>query len=321
MNTDKPVPKKTFIRAPDCVPLTMAQKIRLALKGGVLSPIYLLLAYYYHVPGLQLRGKCARLGLRLLLTRKAPLAYRTVYSFFFWPMDSVRHFEFDFMWRMLADTPIQHYLDVSSPRLFPTLLLRRHRTMSAEFLNPDAKDLAITTALIKSSGLSDRCHFHNCLIGEAPFAPESFDVITSISVVEHIPQDTQAIQKMWTMLKRGGRLLLSMPCAAEALEEYIDQNEYGLLEPDKNGFIFWQRFYDPLLLQERIFSITGQPNCQMVYGEKKAGAIINNTQHKRADPKYPLWREPYMMGQEYGYFKSIADLPGQGVVAMEFIKR
>jgi len=232
----------------------------------------------------------------------------------------VRYFEFDFMWRVLADVPIQHYLDVSSPRLFPTLLLLKRRNISVELLNPDAKDLAVTKDLIKSIGLSGRCHFYNCLIGEASFAPESFDVITSISVVEHIPQDTQAIQNMWEMLKRGGRLLLSVPCAAVTSEEYINQNEYGLLEPDKNGFVFWQRFYDQLLLQERIFSITGQPNRKIVYGEKKPGAIINNTRRKRADPKYPFWREPYMMGQEYGYFKSIADLPGQGVIALEFVK-
>jgi SAM-dependent methyltransferase len=315
----EPVPKKTFISVPDHVPLTTAKKIKLALVSGVLSPIYWLLAYYYRVPGLQFRAQCVRLGLRLLLNRKAPIA-NTIYSFFFYPMDSVRYFEFDFMWRALANAPIQHYLDVSSPRMFPTLLLLRQRTLSAELLNPDTKDLEVTTDLIKASGLSDRCHFHNCLIGEAPFAPESFDVITSISVVEHIPQDTQAIQKMWAMLKRGGRLLLSVPCAAETSEEYINKNEYGLLEPDKSGFVFWQRFYDTLLLQERIFSITGQPNRKIVYGEKKAGTIINNTRRKRADPKYPIWREPYMMGQEYGYFKSIADLPGQGVIAMEFVK-
>jgi SAM-dependent methyltransferase len=315
----EPVPKKTFIRVPDHVPLTMAQKIKLALVGGVLSPIYWLLAYYYRVPGLQFRVRCARLGLRLLLNRKVPIA-DAVYSFFFYPMDSVRYFEFDFMWRALANAPIQHYLDVSSPRMFPTLLLLRKRALSAELLNPDTNDISATTALIKASGLSERCHFHNCLIEEAPFAPESFDVITSISVVEHIPQDTQAIQKMWAMLKRGGRLLLSVPCAAETSEEYINQNEFGLLEPDKSGFVFWQRFYDQQLLQERIFSITGLPNRKIVYGEKKAGALINNASRKRADPMYPIWREPYMMGQDYGYFKSIADLPGQGVIAMEFVK-
>jgi SAM-dependent methyltransferase len=320
MSTAEPVPKKTFISVPDYMPLAMAQKMKLALVGGVLSPIYWLLAYYYRVPGLQFRGQCAMLGLRLLLNRKGPIAYSTIYSFFFWPMDSVRYFEFDFMWRALANTTIQHYLDVSSPRMLPTLLLLRQRTLSAELLNPDSKDLTLTTALIKASGLSDLCHFHNCLIGEAPFAPESFDVITSISVVEHIPQDTQAIRKMWAMLKRGGRLLLSVPCAAETSEEYINQNEYGVLEPDKSGFVFWQRFYDQPLLQERIFSITGQPHRKIVYGEKKAGTIIENMRRKRADPKYPAWREPYMMGQEYGCFKSISDLPGQGVIAMEFVK-
>jgi SAM-dependent methyltransferase len=320
MSMAEPVPKKMFITVPDLVPLTTAQKIELALAGGVLSPIYWLLAHYYGVPGLYLRRNCARLGLRLLLNRKAPIAYSTIYSFFFWPLDSVRYFEFDFMWRALANTPIQRYLDVSSPRMFPALLLLRQRNLSAELLNPDIKDLTVTMALIKASGLSDRCHFHNCLIGEAPFAPESFDVITSISVVEHIPQDTQAIQKMWALLKRGGRLLLSVPCAAESSEEYINKNEYGLLEPDKSGFVFWQRFYDTSLLQERIFSITGQPCRSIVYGEKKAGTIIEDTRRRRADPKYPVWREPYMMGQEYGCFRSIADLPGQGVIAMEFVK-
>jgi len=320
MSMDDPVPKKTFISVPDRALLTKAQRIKLALIGGVLSPIYRLLAYSYRVPGLQFRGNCDRLGLRLLLNRRAPIAFSSVYSFFFWPMDSVRYFEFDFMWRALSNIPIKHYLDVSSPRMFPALLLLRHRTLSAELLNPDTKDLAVTIALIKASGLADRCHFRNCLIGEVPFAPESFDAITSISVVEHIPQDAQAIQKMWAMLKPGGRLLLSVPCAVETSEEYINQNEYGLLEPNKNGFVFWQRFYDSILLQERIFNITGQPNRKIVYGEKKAGIIINNTRHKRADPKYPIWREPYMMGQEYGYFKSIDDLPGQGVIAMEFVK-
>jgi ubiquinone/menaquinone biosynthesis C-methylase UbiE len=320
MSMVESVPKKTFIIAPNRATLTKAQIIKLALTGGVLSPIYWLLSYYYHVPGLQLRVKCSRLALQLLLNRKAPISYYTIYSFLFCPMDSVRYFEFDFMWRALDNVPIQHYLDVSSPRLFFTLLLLQRRTLSAELLNPDIKDLTLTEDLIKSSGLSNQCHFHSCLIGEAPFAPESFDAITSISVIEHIPQDTQAIQKMWALLKRGGRLLLSVPCSAETSEEYINQNPYGLIEPDKDGFIFFQRFYDLQLLQERIFSITGQPYRKIIYGEKKAGSIINNARQKRADPKYPSWREPYMMGQEYGYFKSVADLPGQGVIAMEFIK-
>jgi hypothetical protein len=35
---------------------------------------------------------------------------------------------------------------------------------------------------------------------------------------------------------------------------------------------------------------------------------------------YPFWREPYMMAVEYQSFSSIDELPGEGVVMLEFIK-
>ena len=35
---------------------------------------------------------------------------------------------------------------------------------------------------------------------------------------------------------------------------------------------------------------------------------------------YPFWRESLMMGKEYRDFERIRDLPGLGVVVMEFVK-
>ncbi len=237
-------------------------------------------------------------------------------------MDSTRYFEFDFAWRALANVPIQHYLDVSSPRLFPLILLSKKRAMTAELINPDSNDLNTTINLVRASGFDARCRWRDCLIESAPFAPGSFDVITSISVVEHIPQDTLALQKMWMLLKFGGRLLLTVPCAAEASEQYIDYDAYGLLAPDAQGFVFWQRFYDESLLRERIFSVTGEPIQSVIYGEKIAGSFLKNAERKRAEffTTYPFWREPYMMGQEYACFESVDALPGEGVIAMEFVK-
>ncbi|MCX6983437.1 MAG: class I SAM-dependent methyltransferase [Lentisphaerae bacterium] len=292
------------------------------MVGSILSPTYWLLAHRNRVPGLQVRLHCAFLGLSLLYSHKAPVSYVTVYHLLFWPMDSTRYFEFDFMWRVLIsiDT-VERYLDVSSPRLFPILVSSKKRKLKADLINPDTKDLAITANLIRAIGLTDRCRWHNCLIETAPFETESFDMITSISVMEHIPQDTPAIKRMWDLLRRGGRLLLSVPCAAEASEQYINRNEYGLLEPDEKGFVFGQRFYDLPLLQERIFSVTGPPNRYAIYGEKIAGSFLQNAERKRTDPQYPYWREPYMMGEEYRYFEGVSDLPGEGVIAMEFIKR
>jgi len=198
--------------------------------------------------------------------------------------------------------------------------MHKKREMNVDLINPDAKDLAETTSLVKASGLEDRCHLHKVLIEEAPFEPESFDVITSISVVEHIPQDMQAIQKMWDLLKPKGRLLLSVPCAAQALEQYINVNSYDLLAPDERGYVFLQHVYDETLLQRRIFSVTGLPTRVVIYGERQVGALRRNLDRKWSDRSYPYWQEPYLMSQDFMKFDSLTDLPGEGVIMMEFVK-
>lgn len=314
---------RTFLHVPVTqLPPARFQKLARQLAGAFLTPVYWLLAHRYHTPGLRFHRLCAEFGLRLLFKRAAPISLGWSYQFIFEPMDSTRYFEFDFAWRALEPFIFQSYLDVSSPRLLPLLLLWKKRVSSAELINPDTHDLETTQNLADASGLANRCHFRDCVIGAVPFALESFDLITSISVVEHISEDRQAIQKMWALLKPGGRLLVTVPCAAQTSEQFVDHNEYGVLEPDKTGFVFFQRFYDPTLLQERILSVTGPPNQMRVFGEKVPGAFQKNAQQKRMEhfTRYPFWREPYMMGQEYTYFDSVANLPGEGVIAMEFVK-
>jgi SAM-dependent methyltransferase len=312
--------KKIYLQVPARVQSTKAQRLKRALVGSILSPAYWLLASRYRVPGLFFRVYSALLGLRLLYSGHSAIPYSTIYQLLFWPINSTRYFEFDFIWRALGSGPMRRYLDVSSPWLFPIHLMDKKRELTAELVNPDRKDLSVTADIVRASNLENRCNVHCCLIDAVPFDAESFDVVTSISVVEHIPQDKQAVRKMWELLRSGGKLLLSVPCAAEALEQYISYNEYGLLEPDGKGFVFWQRIYDPTLLQERIFDVTGQPRRCAVYGEKKAGFLLRLGNRKMMDPHYPHWREPYMMGQEFRLFDAIADLPGEGVIAMEFVK-
>ena len=125
---------------------------------------------------------------------------------------------------------------------------------------------------------------------------------------------------MWNLLKAKGRLLLTLPCAAQSSEQYIDRNEYGLLTSDEEGYFFFQRLYDQKLLEERIFSITGGPRRQVIYGEKFPGTLRKNLDRKMGDPSYPHWREPYMMGQDFCYFKDLSELPGEGVIGLEFEK-
>jgi SAM-dependent methyltransferase len=237
-------------------------------------------------------------------------------------MEAVRYFEFGTAWSWVAGLPGPlRFLDVSSPRLFPLLLLHRRKDLQADLMNPDPPDLAITREWVEALAVGSRCTLHASTVSEAPLAPGTFDLVTSISVLEHIPEphDLEALDRMWTCIRPGGRLVLTVPCAREALEEYVDLNEYGLLVPDEEGFVFGQRFYDESTLRERVFARVGVPVRSAILGERVPGTAFADRDRKilgRAD----LAREPLAAATEYARFPSLEALPGVGVIALEFKK-
>lgn len=311
---------RTIVHVPERLRLSAFAAAIHALKGFFLVPVYWLLSSFLGVPGLRLRTASFMLGLRALVAPRRTLSPRSIFHLLFMPMESTRYFEFDFAEQMLAHRPVQRCLDISSPRLLPLSLLNRCPEMIADLINPNPDDLAQTTRLVELLGVGNRCRLHCCLLAEAPFPPQTFDLITSISVLEHIPDDRAAVGQIWDLLKPGGLFLLTVPCMAQAAEQYIDRNEWGLLAHDRDGNVFWQRFYDQLMLEQNVFSITGKPRQIAIYGEKKRGALLRNSERKRSDPTYPYWREPYMMATEYRYFPALDELPGEGVVGLLFVK-
>jgi SAM-dependent methyltransferase len=261
------------------------------------------------------------LALRSLLGNRNDVSYAEVYRMLFTPVESTRYFEFGLAWDFLSDISIDRYLDVSSPRLFPVALVAQRRETTAELINPNQGDLKLTAGLVRACGLSDRCTLRNCLIEEAPLRPSTFDLITSLSVVEHIPGDKNAVQQMWGLLKPAGRLVLSVPCAAVAEEQYINADQFGLQRPDEEGYFFLQYVYDDMLLQERFYSVLGRPTRYGIYGEREPGSLRRGLIQKWSGVKYPRWREPYTMAQLFRRYQTIGELPGEGVIVMVFEKK
>ncbi len=289
--------------------------------GAFLTPLYLLRATLAGAPGTLLHLKCMALALRLLVTGRASLSES--FAFAVCPFDSVRYFEFEVLLGWLRSVDLGHrYLDVSSPRLFFLFLLKANPNLHAWLINPDKNDLTITQDWICKFALQDRSLVLNCLLADARLPSEGFETISSISVIEHIPEpeDVSVLRELWQALRPGGRLLLSVPCAAEAFEEYLNFNEYGVLKTGEDGYVFGQRFYDEALLESHILQIVGPPVRARVFGEKESGAFVANRAQKVRGGFYPFWRESLMMGREYGSFERIRDLPGLGVITMEFIK-
>lgn len=296
-------------------PLKGAGRIAYAMAGLLLFPFYWLMGGLFGVPGMRFRFACFSGGVRLLLAGHFVEAYRCIV----FPLDSVRHFEMGFFWsRMRALSP-GRVLDVSSPRLLTLLNLRADAHACAHLVNPDTKDLERTRRMAHGLGVDDRCRFFGVLIDDLPADARDYPLVTCMSVLEHIVDDMSALRTMWNRVAPGGRLLLSVPCAAQGFEEFTNVDEYGLLDADEAGFVFWQRYYDEERLQA-LFAITGTPVSSAVYAERVPGSYDADVFAKRTSRFYPFWREPFATARTYVRRENIATLKGMGVVALEFAK-
>jgi SAM-dependent methyltransferase len=287
------------------------------LASVVLVPAYAAAAAAIGTPGMRFHREAIGVSLRLLARGGRSLVAQAG-RLALYPMDSTRYFEFDWVWsRLMRLGPVRSYLDVSSPRLFPLCFARRLSVNRACLMNPDAADLAISERWAAALSLGSKCRFLPTAVERAE-PDERFDVITSISVFEHTSDDTAALAAARRLLAPGGVFLLTLPCAATGYDQFREYDEYGLSQPDQQGRYFFQRFYDEPSLRDRVFSVLGQPRAMTVYGEREPGYFARNAERKMRGLPYPFWREPYMMGRHFQVYPSIAGLPGEGVVAMEF---
>lgn len=311
------IPARRYLRFPQVVPaLPRGRRLAYFMRGLLAFPGWWIAAAIAGAPAMRLRWRSLWTGVRLSFTGGDwATAYRCIVS----PFDSVRHFEFDYFWRRAHAGSVATYLDVSSPRLLPLMLLDAHPMLHADIVNPDANDLHRTQTVARSLGVSRRCRFSEQRIGQFEGRPGGYELITCMSVLEHIDDDIGAIGSIWSLLAPGGQMLVSVPCAAAAVEEYSDFDEYGLLPKDRDGFVFWQRYYDPVRLR-RLFEVVGEPMNFAVFGERIPGTYDADVAAKRSDPGYPHWRDSLATARGYVIQPGIEGLVGMGVVAMEFVK-
>ncbi len=62
---------------------------------------------------------------------------------------------------------------------------------------------------------SARIHLRSVDLTRIPFPDETFDFISSVSVIEHIPDYRRAIAEMFRVLRPGGRLLVTTDCSPQ----------------------------------------------------------------------------------------------------------
>ena len=138
-----------------------------SIKGCLLSPIYWGLAHAVHTPGLFIHSKSFLLGFKLGF-KGGTLNHS--YNLMFSPMDSVRYFELEFIWKKIQSySSLGRILDISSPRLFTLILLNDYKYLNIDAINPDSNDLLITKSYLDELKMNKRCFLHHCLLEKSPF--------------------------------------------------------------------------------------------------------------------------------------------------------
>jgi SAM-dependent methyltransferase len=263
-------------------------------------------AHWYFMPGLTFHRYWVRLAMTSFMSGRKELR-QAIARAMDRTISPISFLEFDFAWKAVnSREPVQAYLDCSSPWLFPAMLLARRRFHNAAVVNSDARELEVIERLAKDPR-NGRIKPIFKGFNEIDLAEGSFDLVTSLSWVARTADDVGTVKLLWNALKPGGMLLLSFPCAPRTPEHSIEiagENE--------------ARTYDESMLEDRVFAAIGQPRRSVVYGDSPQ-APIGRASYPEANGNFPLNR--YIdMGRRWRIYPAVRNLPGEGVIAMKFVK-
>lgn len=208
-------------------------------------------------------GLGLRIGLLNLLRNGNALGARKTLGKIFQPVNSYTRFpEYHFFEYFLTDhlrTATQTtamVLDVGSPKLFG-LGLARDYPFEARLTDITRMNLDEYATMWRAiaEGAAGKAHFEQQDARELTYNDGQFDVVYSMSVIEHIEcieEGTSAIREMWRVLKPGGLLVLSVPFG----RHYTAQHTTGFAYTDNDVIddqrYFFQHIYDQQALQTRI---------------------------------------------------------------------
>ena len=223
------------------------------------------------------------------------------------PLDPSRYLELPWAIERLAARPGEHVLDLASPKLLSVSLARRGVRVTA--IDQLEREIETWQALAGDvTGLDLVVADGRAL----PFADASFDHACSISVLEHIeePGDVEALRELARVVRVGGRVLLTLPHAAEYREDWRDAPVYA--NAPGGGRSFFQRWYDPVRVEALV---RAAPDLELVSKEVVRMAPNWNDAYVRSFP----WLVP--LGPFYGLLGREVAATNGDVVRLVFVKR
>jgi SAM-dependent methyltransferase len=158
--------------------------------------------------------------------------------------------------RSLASRETLKVLDVGSPKCFG-LYLAFHSNIEVHLTDIDAA--SVEESEILWSAIRRRARgkalFSVQDARELKYCDQAFDIVYSMSVIEHVEGqagDSKSLQEMLRVLKPGGLLLVTVPIG----QNYVEQDRVGFQRavyvPGDQIRHFFTRIYSPATAEERI---------------------------------------------------------------------
>jgi hypothetical protein len=261
-------------------------------------------AHFYLVPGLKFQRFRVILGVKSLFWRKRLHASTLTMALHRTPPLHA-YLGFHFASRFLTNEALGDYLDVSSPWLFPVALLSQYEAASATLLSVEASRLQnlLGAAKARVAG-AIRCESSDQRLDNA-----AYDTITSLWGGEDSRFGTSNIKELWRVLKPGGTLLLSAPCAGSH-GEAIAQSSDELDSADR------VHPYDSRMLERRLFAVVGQPRRYAIYGAQPATPYRSTAAEEAS-----AWHgDSLAIGRHWRCYANLQELPAIGVIVMKFVR-
>lgn len=189
------------------------------------------------------------------------------------PIDYVRYREFEFIFSQLRDAAAspRQILDISSPKLLPLTLAAQFPASCVHSVDVVESEVEFVRRSAQSLNLTNVIPEH----GDATrlkYADQQFDVITSVSVFEHIAPEfggeIPAAAEVGRILAPGGVALLTVPFARDYFAEYKTGTVYERTSATGEP-IFFQRFYDRQTLMRNIVEASGLRLAALAFVEER----------------------------------------------------
>ena len=206
-------------------------------------------------------------------------------EWFKFPMNYARIMELPLTLLLLKARKEDLILDVSSPKLLALCFALNgyDRVVAADLEDYFVKDFETYK---KWSNLSIKTSVFDAA-SKIPFPSSYFDKIYSVSVLEHIPYngDALALQEMLRVLKPSGTIVITLPAFTYYVEEWMVGNPYWQSVQNERNETFFQRRYDEESLKklcsiqgattEEVLLIAEKPIDQPKIGEN--GIMLHNS--------------------------------------------